>query len=873
MTASAPVTAEVTGMSARARWHRRAALIPLAYLAALAVVALVHPWVPAWRWLGIHLLLLGAVTNAILVWSAHFTGAILRLPAPAHRRADVAQLTAHNAGVIAVLASGVFDRPWLGVAGAVAVFAAVVSQLLWLAWKLRTAVPSRFAVTVRYYLAAAAALLAGIPAGAWMLVVDDDTRPRLLLFHAHVNLLGWVTLTVLGTVLTFWPTVLRTRMTDGAVAASRTALPTAVTGLAVLAVGVLVWWPLLAAGGLTLFAVAVALTAGPAWRSGRAKPPASFAAWSIAAAGGWLVVALLVDARILLTASTAAEAADRYSTMLTPLLIGFVAQVLLGSLAYLLPMVLGGGPAAVRNRTAALDRYAAQRVSMANAALAVFLLPVGPYIRITTSLLILAALVQFLVPVIRMLLTARRQPVTPPAPPATPQPATSGPRHLGGFATGLALVLIAVLVGAAAQRMTTGTTPVSAAAGVTATGHTTTVAVTADGMRFHPDRVTVPAGDRLVIEFTNKDRRRHDLVLATGAKTSTIGPDDTTRLDAGIIGTTLEGWCSLPGHRQSGMTLTITTTGQQPATKQPTVDGEHTTGDVAATAPSIDAMAAPSAGFTARDAAAPTIPASRFHRLDLHIQEVQREVAPGVVQQLWTFNGTAPGPVLRGRIGDTFEITLINDGSIDHGIDFHAGALSPDEPMRPINPGERLVYRFTATKAGIWMYHCSTMPMLHHIGNGMYGAVIIDPPDLPAVDHEYVLVQSELYLGADGHAGDLAKMQAERPDAVVFNGYVAQYAHRPLTARAGDRVRFWVLNAGPNRTSAFHIVGAQSDTVWREGSWQLRPGDPGAAQVLDLSPAAGGFVETVLPEPGHYPFVSHVMVDAERGARGVIAVR
>ncbi|SDT80178.1 multicopper oxidase domain-containing protein [Actinoplanes derwentensis] len=451
-----------------------------------------------------------------------------------------------------------------------------------------------------------------------------------------------------------------------------------------------------------------------------------------------------------------------------------------------------------------------------------------------------------------------------------PQPATGGPRHLGGFATGLALVLTAVLVGTAAQRITTtNPTPVSAA-GVTATGHTTTVAVTADGMRFHPDHITVPAGDRLVIDLTNRDHRRHDLVLATGATTGSIGPGAGTSLDAGIIGSTVDGWCSLPGHRQAGMTLTITTTGS------PDTPGEHstghTTGDAPAVAPSLDAMATPAAGFTARDAAAPATPTARVHRLDLHVQEVQREIAPGVTQQLWTFNGTAPGPVLRGRVGDTFEITLINDGSLDHGIDFHAGALAPDQPMRPINPGERLIYRFTATAAGIWMYHCSTMPMLHHIGNGMYGAVIIDPPGLPAVDHEYVLVQSEFYLGADGRSGDLAKMQTERPDAVVFNGYVNQYAHRPLTAALGDRIRIWVLNAGPNRASAFHVVGAHFDTVYREGQWQLRPDDPGAAQVLDLAPAGGGFVETVLSEPGHYPFVSHIMVDAERGARGLITV-
>ncbi|MFI7542830.1 multicopper oxidase domain-containing protein [Actinoplanes sp. NPDC049599] len=452
-------------------------------------------------------------------------------------------------------------------------------------------------------------------------------------------------------------------------------------------------------------------------------------------------------------------------------------------------------------------------------------------------------------------------------PPVPPQPPTAPVRPLGGVATGLALVLLAVLIGVAAQRVT-APAPTAASSTVAWNGHTTTVAVTADGMRFHPDRITVPAGDRLIINLTNRDRRRHDLVLATGVKSPLVASDGTARVDAGVIGGVVEGWCSLPGHRQAGMRLTVTTTGAA----EPAVAAGHDHAS-AGTPPAVDAMAEPAAGFTARDAAAPAPPAGRLHRIELRVQEVQREVAPGVRQRLWTFNGTAPGPVLRGRIGDTFEVTLINDGSVDHGIDFHAGALAPDEPMRPIEPGQRLTYRFTATKAGIWMYHCSTMPMLLHIGNGMYGAVIIDPPDLPAADREYVLVQSELYLGPDGEPGDLAKMQAERPDAVVFNGYVSQYAHRPLTAAAGDRVRIWVLNAGPNRGSAFHVVGAQFDTLYREGRWQLRPADPGAAQVLDLPPAAGGFVETVLAEPGHYPFLSHLVADADRGARGTIEVR
>jgi nitrite reductase (NO-forming) len=174
------------------------------------------------------------------------------------------------------------------------------------------------------------------------------------------------------------------------------------------------------------------------------------------------------------------------------------------------------------------------------------------------------------------------------------------------------------------------------------------------------------------------------------------------------------------------------------------------------------------------------------------------------------------------------------------------------------------------------MYHCSSMPMSAHIANGMFGAVVIEPPGLPEVDRSYLLVQSELYLGAQGGPVDVGKVQAERPDLVVFNGYANQYDARPLVARTGERVRVWVLDAGPNRATSFHVVGGQLDTVYAEGAYLL--GDPsggatdGGAQSLALGAAQGGFVELAFPEAGRYPFVSHVMVDAERGAHGIFEV-
>ena len=254
---------------------------------------------------------------------------------------------------------------------------------------------------------------------------------------------------------------------------------------------------------------------------------------------------------------------------------------------------------------------------------------------------------------------------------------------------------------------------------------------------------------------------------------------------------------------------------------------------------------------------------------------------PGVRQQRWTYNGAGVGPTLHGRVGDVFDVTLVNDGTMGHSIDFHAGALAPNTPMRTIPPGRSLTYRFTATRAGIWMYHCSTHPMSAHIAAGMHGAVIIEPAQgLPAVDRQYVLVQSEAYVvSGTGTAGkpaadvDVDAVLAERPTFVTFNGIASQYDQHQFTARVGERVRFWVLDAGPSRPSSFHIVGGQFDTVYREGTYDLGPrARDSGAQALGLQAAQGGFVELTFPQPGHYPVVSHIMVDAERGAHGVVAV-
>jgi nitrite reductase (NO-forming) len=219
-------------------------------------------------------------------------------------------------------------------------------------------------------------------------------------------------------------------------------------------------------------------------------------------------------------------------------------------------------------------------------------------------------------------------------------------------------------------------------------------------------------------------------------------------------------------------------------------------------------------------------------------------------------------------VGDVFTVTLVNEGKNGHSLDFHASEVSPANEMRTIAPGESLVYQFKATHAGIWMYHCGTPPVLHHVGNGMYGAIVIDPPDLAPVDHEFAFVQSELYLDGTTRAG-YERMQNDEWDAVVFNGYVNQYAAAPIRVEPGQTIRAWVLDAGPSENSSFHVIGTIFDTVYREGHYELRPDENrGGSQALDLQPAQGGFVEFTLDEPGLYPLLTHKLSTAGKGALG-----
>ncbi|MCB1258029.1 MAG: multicopper oxidase domain-containing protein [Microthrixaceae bacterium] len=280
----------------------------------------------------------------------------------------------------------------------------------------------------------------------------------------------------------------------------------------------------------------------------------------------------------------------------------------------------------------------------------------------------------------------------------------------------------------------------------------------------------------------------------------------------------------------------------------------------------------PPEDFKAVDPVLPPAPAETVHDITLTATEHKGEVALGVVQELWGFDNKVPGPVLRGKQGDQFNVTLKNEGAIGHSVDFHASLVAPNVRMATIQPGEELPYPFKAKHHGIYMYHCGTAPVLHHIGAGMYGAIVIDPPDLAPVDYEFIFVQSEFYLGEPEGVGDYDKMLNEKWDLVTFNGFANQYVYDPIEVDLNKRVRAWVLNTGPTNISSFHIVGTIFDTVYKEGNHLLRPGDGnnnGGCQVLDLMPAQGGYVEFTFEEAGLYTMVSHRFSDVPRGAAGV----
>src|SRR5256885_1029349 len=288
-----------------------------------------------------------------------------------------------------------------------------------------------------------------------------------------------------------------------------------------------------------------------------------------------------------------------------------------------------------------------------------------------------------------------------------------------------------------------------------------------------------------------------------------------------------------------------------------------------------DALAAAHQPYPADLPAAPPGPVAT---VNLALTDITIQVAPGVRYAAWAWAGGAPGPVIHVRQGQLVKITLTNKGAIPHSVDFHAARIAPNKAFGDVLPGKSVSYTFRADDAGVFMYHCGTKPVLMHIANGMYGAIVVEPPSgvLPTADKNYVLVASEWYLDSDGLAKpaqfNMAKAHARQPDWMTFNGYAGQYVKHPLTAEPGELVRFWVVDAGPSLDTDFHIVGTILNTAYAFGD--LNPADAlHNVQTVTVPAGGGGVFDVKIDEAGLYPFVSHAFAARDHVQGAMLSIQ
>jgi len=284
-----------------------------------------------------------------------------------------------------------------------------------------------------------------------------------------------------------------------------------------------------------------------------------------------------------------------------------------------------------------------------------------------------------------------------------------------------------------------------------------------------------------------------------------------------------------------------------------------------------DAIAMRHAAFPAAMPAAPAGPVAHVH---LGIADRTVSIAPGIRYRAWTFGDSAPGPVIHVRQGQKVEVTLTNKAMMAHSVDFHAAQVAPNVDFADIAPGGSKTFSFVASIPGVFMYHCGTPPAFEHIANGMYGAIVVEPKNMPPVQHQYVLVSSEWYLNAPGNGApatlDVTKAEQMTPDWVTFNGYAAQYKTHPLASMPGQTVRFWVVDAGPSLNTEFHVVGTILKRAWLNADLVDAPQHD--IQTAVVPAGGGGVFDVTIPKAGIYPFVSHSFASVMLGEVGLLDV-
>ncbi len=345
-------------------------------------------------------------------------------------------------------------------------------------------------------------------------------------------------------------------------------------------------------------------------------------------------------------------------------------------------------------------------------------------------------------------------------------------------------------------------------------------------------------------------------------------------------------YCGVPGHRQAGMEGKLRVT------------GEVVVGDQAAMADSYGPAAMP--GHMSVGAAAPAAEDATMivrHpsdvpppvedrppmtvRIEMETVEVTGYLADGTTYPYFTFDGTVPGPMLRVRVGDTVEFVLKNDESsiFPHSIDLHAvtgpgGGAVATQTL----PGGETMFTFQAIIPGLYVYHCATASIPHHITNGMYGLILVEPEGgLPPVDHEFYVMQGEIYTmhpyGTSGHMEFNAQaLSYEQPEYFVFNGMAGGLTTDDYVLRAnvGETVRIYFGVGGPNFTSSFHVIGEIFDRVYDQASLTSPPLTD--VQTTLVPPGGATVVEFTVDVPGTYILVDHALSRLERGLVGLLVV-
>ncbi|HUI82635.1 MAG TPA: copper-containing nitrite reductase, partial [Candidatus Binatia bacterium] len=254
--------------------------------------------------------------------------------------------------------------------------------------------------------------------------------------------------------------------------------------------------------------------------------------------------------------------------------------------------------------------------------------------------------------------------------------------------------------------------------------------------------------------------------------------------------------------------------------------------------------------------------------------------ANGTTYRYWTFNGKVPGPMIRVRQGDAVEVTLHNDASshMAHSVDFHA-ALGPGggAALSQTPPGQTKTFTFEATTPGLFVYHCGTPMIGDHIANGMYGLILVEPPaGLAQVDHEYYVMQGEIYTAAPMGKPGLQqfsglKLMQEAPEYFVFNGAVgALTKEHPMQAKVGETVRIFFGDAGPNATSSVHMVGQIFTKLYDLGTLTSPPLT--SVQTASVPPGGAAMLELTASQPGKFAIMDHAMARMPKGLMAMLEV-